>query len=387
MAYDEPVTATDYLGQRSPVSLSGKPALPVGGPPAAASAGPVLPAGAGVAVPGGGIEGGAATATGGQGAYPVSSSPGVLSQLAGGAKLANFVNKFLPSSPTGSFELSPETQAAWDAFRAGERADLGSLSGFGNFETLGQVSGGELGLGAEGADLAGEAAGLAGTAGEVASFGAGVAPSFGALSSALGAAGPYWAGLTAAVDFLGEGKLPGEDILNMIFGFNNPSKGWTSFPGRVQDTLKATESANQTLAQALATADTASIPQALAAWRSAIGQHVGGFESRGGPLEIPDLPGAGYGQHEGGGRLTADFSPEVTGLREMLSAAMAGATPEDRIAALMRGLESRRAALGAERESRDAEWRRIYGTPEEQSQAALMSAAGGGGGGGGDGSE
>src|SRR5262249_6575478 len=52
------------------------------------------------------------------------------------------------------------------------------------------------------ADLAGFGAGGG------AAFGAGAEASLGAFNAALGAAAPIWAGLTAAVELIGEGKIP-----------------------------------------------------------------------------------------------------------------------------------------------------------------------------------
>lgn len=252
----------------------------------------------------------------------------------------------IATSPT----LTPESQSALSlaarTLGAGQQGMNWWNSLFGN--------GGEVARDFSGGELAG---GLG-----AASFGADVAPSWSAVGSALGAAGPIWAGLTAAVDLLGEGKLPFQGLIESLFGIGGPSEQWMNFGGNVRNTLQGEELANETLGSGLLNANTPEQQQAaLGAWRQAIGALVPGWGKDAGPWELPDIPGAGGTRHEW--KTEMDFGGELAGLRALLDAARQGQPIDARRTSFLdaaRQWQSGQDAIKSKREQDDQEWLRTY---------------------------
>lgn len=104
----------DYLGRPVPISLKGQPALPVGGPPVSAAVGPSGRVGvSGRALAGAGEAGAPGEAAGGP-----DKTFGLIQQ---GLKLADVARKLF-GDRAGFAGRSPESEEAFQAQRAGERA-------------------------------------------------------------------------------------------------------------------------------------------------------------------------------------------------------------------------------------------------------------------------
>jgi len=312
---DATADAIDYLGRRQPRGQQ-----VIGGLPTSESAfggeslAPVTPAlgggGAGGAVSGGGVA-----------------------PLAAIAK-----------SPT----LTPESQSA---LALAARTLGAGQQGWGWLRSFFGDSGPDTGA-------AGDIAGGVGAA----AFGADIAPSWAALGSALGAAGPIWAGLTSAVDLLGEGKLPFQGLIESLFGLGGPSKAWMNFGGGVRNTLQSEELANEQLGGALLDANTPESQQAaLGAWRQAIGAVLPGWGKGAGAWDIPDIAGGTGQKHEW--KTEFDFAPEILGLRSELDAARRGLPADQRKSAFLeaaRTWQGEQDAKAAERQRQQDEWQRMY---------------------------
>ncbi len=112
-AQDDQGESTDYLGQRVPTAFKSQPALPVGGPivagtgPTGVSASPTAPIG--IAGPGAAAK---------PGATPQQLD--ALKLLSQGVKLTDLASKLFPGDEAAG--RNPETEAAFQAQRAGERA-------------------------------------------------------------------------------------------------------------------------------------------------------------------------------------------------------------------------------------------------------------------------
>src|SRR5439155_26301348 len=115
LSSEDEALVTDFLGRTGPVSTKGQPTLPVGGAPVTGGAGPVAPGGTGV---GPAFTGGRAAgrpASGDEvGGRILGLSQRVLSELQRSGALSD--------APSGA--RNPETEQAFQAQRAGERADL-----------------------------------------------------------------------------------------------------------------------------------------------------------------------------------------------------------------------------------------------------------------------
>lgn len=369
----KPQIETDYLGRESPVSLSGQAALPVGGAPAGASVGPSAPSGAGAAPA---VSPGSPTAPGPEGLaqIPVTgSSPSNLQSILGlGGQLGQLAQQILSGASPGSMGSQ---------FPGGVDPELGEfgLPGAPGTELAGlgipgaEVAGGELALGVgEGLGEAGGEA-LAGLAesglGSIGGAALSAIPWIGALATlalninkgnkeaAGGAMGGGMIGTIIAPGIgTGIGAGLGSAIAQVIQMLNGPSDQWVQFPEHLRNTLIATENANQTLAAALAGAtDDAGMQAAIAEWKASIGQHVGGFGAGSDPWALPDVPGAGGYEkgHQGG--LSADFSPEMEGLRALLAAAREGKTPQERAEAFLAAGQKHQAFLAEESGKKSAE--------------------------------
>lgn len=315
MADDAISSALDYLGREQPIgqkSISGLPtsSLSAGGGGVAA---PVTGPGAGP----GGTPGAGPLAQISQSPVLVPESQSALSlaagALGGGQQAMNWLNTFFGGESGGLAGLSP---AQYGLAATAEHGATDVIPGTG-----------------------GAAGGL---------FGAGADPSFGALGAALGTAGPIWAGLTALVDLIGEGRLPFQGLVEQIFGLNQPSKEWLNFGGDVRNTMGGIEQANQQFAGSLLGSDPS---QALDAWRSAIQAIVPGWGQTPGQ-DIPDLPGATGKPHEW--KSEYDFAPEVLGLRAEYDAARAGQSPEQRTQAFKDAAQTWQAQQDAARMAREA---------------------------------
>lgn len=196
--------------------------------------------------------------------------------------------------------------------------------------------GGNLaGTGLSGAGLGFSTSGLA----EIGGGGLAEGPALATGFSVLGQAAPIWAGLTAAVDLLGEGKVPFQGLIDYFFpGTFGPSVDWMTFGPRLGQTLQATDAATTEFARTLVGAQGQdAVTQAVEAWKRAVGEVVPNFGAGTGPLDIPGLPGATGSRHEG--RILADFAPTTAGLQALLQAALQGLSPEDRIAAFQAGAQ------------------------------------------------
>src|SRR5207245_4281793 len=116
LSSEDEATVTDYLGRAGPVSTKGSPTLPVGGAPVTGGAGPVAPGGTGVGP----------TFTGGGGARGTRpAGDEVAGRIAGlGQKVLEQLRRggAFDDSPSGA--RNPETDQAFPAQRAGERAGL-----------------------------------------------------------------------------------------------------------------------------------------------------------------------------------------------------------------------------------------------------------------------
>lgn len=336
-------TVLDYLGREQPLgqrNLSGLPEEsgggavtgpvtggPTGGGPAAGDAGVGgIPASVGGATPG--VERSPLLAIPGQEGTPaLSLALGLLGAGSKATSLANLTGLLGPGS-VGSFARDPGIEEAFQAFRAGERGDLGALAGFGDFGSLGEVSGGELALGSEGFGAASAAAaeGVAETA---------------ALTGfqALGQAAPYWAALTAIVDFIGEGKIPFQGIIDMIWpGTFGHSKDWMTFGTRLSNTLSQQEDAASEFARSLIGAGSPdAVKSALDSFKTQMGQFIPGYGQGVDPNEIPTLVGATGARHEG--RIVYDANIRTEALRALQQAALQGLPPADRIRAFQAVLE------------------------------------------------
>lgn len=308
----------DYLGRRQPIgqrNLSGLPTESGGGLPG----GPVtgLPSDSG-----GAEEDAAPVGTTAEDATPITGRledgpdqtlSTVLQGLSAGKKITDIAGLLnsLGGNATSVSQLLSELgleQSALGQVSGGELALGAEPWSFGMFsEPASQVSGGELALGAaEGASAADAALG-------------------GAMT--LGQAAPIWGLLTALVDFLGEGKLPFEGLLNSIFHFNDPSQAWRTFPLRLQGTLQAADQGLVNLAQGLLGAEgPEAADAAVANWQEGMRPVIPGWNPL--PGEIAGLPGATGERHEG--RMTYDPNITIMGLRALQQAARGGQSREER---------------------------------------------------------
>jgi hypothetical protein len=265
-----------------------------------------------------------------------------------------------------SHEMPPETRAAFEAQRAGERAGTAAgeaipvgIAAPGTFTTGPTFGGVPLDFGeysslfAPGSDVtipflpgAAEAAGgeLAGAGGELAGAGAGAetaGASFGqvagiagsalaaagsiygaiqadedyqkalhAAAAGLAIAGPFTGGVTAVVAAVLELGL----FLEGLFG--GPSEEWLSFGPRLQENLETTRVAMEQLTVDI---DAAQSPEELGAvigkYRDTIGTYAGGFGTGAAPLELPVPPGATGTEHESG--LIANWEEATRALEAM----------------------------------------------------------------------
>lgn len=357
-----PQLVADYLGREAPVSLASKPALPVGGAPAGAT-GPSGPSGTGgTPTPTSNITLTPTVGPAGETRFPNAGSD-ALSFLTRGGRALDLSRQLVGGgSPVsvGSSQIqdSPNTIL-------GERSGFTAPSPGFNLGTGAAESGG----GTPGADQF-TGAGAIGAGGEIGPLGA------------LGAAGTLVGGGMDLYKFLadinsgryagaggslagagigsfiapGPGTLVGAALGNLVgnligdaFNINEgPSQAWLTFPQRTGEVLQNTEAANQGLASALASATTPEeIQSAIATWKGAIGQRVGGFGEGSGAFDLPGVPGATGTQHEGGAY--ADFGPEVLGLRSELDAARQGLPASSRLRALSDAIMGGQAAADERR--------------------------------------
>lgn len=336
----------NYLGRPSSLRLTGEsPGDQSGG------AG-VLDAGA---PPGGGVP----APTGTSGAAPQSTvmpggtqlSPTLRALLAGAGILekgATYAQPLLASSPgafggiqtpSGQFTSSAPEVLRELQFPGGGLAGL-TPSDYG------------LAAGAEFGDVAAAAGSAAGEAG---------AELAGEVSGSWG--GPIFAAMKAFIDLVGEGKIPGQDIINLIApGTIGASEAWQSFRGRLGNTLGTEAEKSNALAQALLTAQgPQGVQDAIAQWRAGVGEAIPGFGSaETDPYALTFLPGAGGTKggaaegspsHEG---FNVDFGPTLGGLEAEIQAALHGLSPQERIAAFQSGAQP----LLDARTARDSERRR-----------------------------
>lgn len=329
---DDTSWVLDYLGQRQPIGRSTLSGLPSesGGGTAGAPVTPVAPA------PAGGQNedapiGGAAPQT------PFSQSGPSPTQLAltglgvanKGMNMAKLIQAMFQNGSLGSVgedtiasllgQQIPNEDISWLLEQFPEGADVAT-----DF----------AGLGSEAAGAASEAATAAGT--ELA----------GTVSSAW--AGPIFSAMKSFIDFVGEGKTPVDWILNLIDpSIMGPSKAWMTFGPRLGKTLQGTDQATTELAESLFGAQNPSAVQAaLDSFRQSMGQIIPDFGRDVPAGEIPGIPGSTGSRHEG--RITP-VDPNITrlGLIALRDAALAGASPEDRLAAFV-------GAITAEQQRRQA---------------------------------
>lgn len=343
---DDAITTTiDYLGRQQPIGQRAVSALPGesgGGGPTA----PVTPGMPGV--PG---APGAASPLGRVGAPQVPAFARALSGLLGVNKGLQFARALMGNEG----DLGSAIGAAGGLGGGGAESTLASFFGEGIGQSeieslLAQFPGGSevasqfANLGSLGAEAGGEAAAL-GT--EAAMQGA---------NMSMSAAGPIWAGLTAAVDFLGEGKIPFvQGIIDMIDpSILGPSEAWRTFGTRLGPTLQGEDAATTGLARSLMGAQGQdAVQRAIAEWKASVGQTVPGFGAGSGPLEMPGLPGATGSRHEG--RAVADFSTIQTGLQALEQAALQGLPTDQRMAAFSNAVQPILQALAAEQARRRQE--------------------------------
>src|SRR5262245_24358252 len=282
-------TGQNFLGRPSSLRLTGDTpgdqstgGILDAGTPAPPVAGGVGPTGAGGVGPASATSTDNAATTG---VMPGESLSPILRALIGAQQAlgkGQQIASFFPSGAPGSFARPAGLEEAWQAFRAGERGDLASLLGFGSPEVLGQVSGGELALGAEAAGLGAEAAGLGSDVAGLASEG------FAGLTQAM----PIFNAMVGLIRAF-QGHVPLEGLINMIApGFRGPSQDWRSFPARLSQTLHSEARASDDLAQALLTAQPGDVANLVAQWRQSVG--IPGFAADvTDPYLISPLPGAG----------------------------------------------------------------------------------------------
>lgn len=289
MAFDDELFGLDYLGRRQPIGQQ-RSAVP-----------------------------------------PEESGGGAPGPLAGGQPAA------VPGTPGGPTGQPGSTAGANPGARlSGPSAlNLALLSGLSGLKAL-SFARALIGSGSEatGAGTAGAGVGFT-TSGEAVIGGGGLAeaPALATGFELLGQAAPYWAALTAAVDLLGEGKPPFYDVLNAIFGFDQPSRAWRTYPSRLAETSQLEDATSADLARTLATAQGPDeIRQAIAQWEQTIGERIKGFGQGAGEFEIPGLPSATGGRHE---RQAVDFTPVTLGLQALVEAALRGEPVNDRIAAFL----------------------------------------------------
>lgn len=179
--------------------------------------------------------------------------------------------------------------------------------------------------------------------------------------------GPIFAAMKSFIDLVGEGKVPFQDIIELMApGTFGPSKEWLSFPSRLGKTLSTEADATNALAQSLLGAGSPQdVQAAIAAWRGAVGGAIPGFGEGAGPYDLPALPGAGGAgmtehAHE---PFNVDFAPAQAGISSLIQAALSGASVQDRIAAFQSGTQpllDARAAKQAQRQAGYDEWLRTY---------------------------